>query len=260
MPPRVNLSVVSAHHAERSTRLPALRKLSIMEMASIAELRGWGSFAGLELLTQRALLSYGDVRDATGLHPAWIISDTTGFNAEARRIDGKPWTFRDGRRGKSMALVSGHRGWPIGASEIGNRPSVIMSEGQPDFCSSLFVGWAEGADVQFIAPVCMTGTSNAIDPQALPFFQGKHVRIAVHNDKALQGILAGRRWAEQLVRAGAAKVDKVNFRGLTLQDGNPMKDLADFATQIDLEDSPASCIYHAMPPAPSTEYSIHATA
>lgn len=225
------------------SRIPALRQLTVGEMAAIAQQRGWQSFAGLEILGQRGLIWFGLVYDDGVERPAWIITDSTRKNADARRIDGGLWTFKDGGQGKAKSLVSGARGWPIGAGEIGERPLVLLCEGQPDFCAGPFVAWFEGVTLEFVAFTCITGSGNAIDPAALPLFAGKHVRIAVHDDPKGQGMAAAERWARQLFEAGAGKVDWFDFRGLTGCDGKRVTDLADFAKLLDDEFPPSEHMF-----------------
>jgi hypothetical protein len=222
-------------------RIPDLRPLTIGEMAAVATLRGWHWFAGLELLTQRGLLWHGEVFDDKRTWPAWTITDNTRRNAQARRLDGLPWSGIGSAKAKS--LPSSDPSWPIGAAEVGNRPFVLLCEGQPDFCSSLLVAWFEGLPVDLVAPICMTGAGNSIHTDALPSFAGKHVRIAVHDDNA--GRKAGERWAGQLYRAGAARVDWFDFSGLTKRDGQPVKDLADFAAQLHPEKPSGVSIFDA---------------
>jgi hypothetical protein len=114
---------------------------------------------------------------------------------------------------------------------------VVLCEGQPDFCAALLVAWFEGLPVNLVAPLCVTGAGNSIHADALPHFAGKHIRLAVHDDDA--GRKAGERWAGQLYRAGAERVDSFDFAGLTKNDGQPVKDLADFATLLDHANPPA---------------------
>lgn len=209
-------------------RMPTLRTLTVGEMAAIADHRGWRSFAGLELLSRRELLWGADVFDDGREWPAWVIADGTRCNAQARRIDGKPWHGIGDKKAKS--LPGSDPSWPIGAESIGVRPFVVLCEGQPDFCAALLVAWFEGVAVEHVAPVCITGAGNAIHTDALHHFAGKHVRIAVHADEA--GRTAGKSWARQLYDAGAGAVDGFDFANLTKKDGVAVKDLADFASLI----------------------------
>ena len=212
--------------------LPALRPLTAKEMAGIQHLRGWHTFAGLELLTQRGLLHFARVWDDGADHPAWLVTDSTGRNAQARKLDGTAW-----KCGKAKTLPGREASWPIGAPEIGNRRNVALCEGQPDFAAALLVAWWEGVEV---APVCMTGAGNSIPADALPYFTGKRVRIAVHSDEA--GLGAGKRWARQLRSVGAV-VDGFDFSGLSRADGKPVEDLADYATLLDSETPATAAIF-----------------
>jgi hypothetical protein len=231
-------------------RLSGLRKLTVGEMAAIAHLRGWPMFAGLEFLSQRGLLWYGEVYDAGQYWPAWIITDSARRNAQARRLDGQPWQGIGGAKAKT--LPGAEASWPIGAPEIGDRPFIVLSEGGPDFLASLFVAWSEGMaipgfDLERVAPACICGTGHTIPNDALPYFAGKHVRIAIHDDKA--GHTAAKLWAEQLYHAGATSVDGFDFAGIERPDRQPVKDLADFAMTIepDPEKLPEVCALAELP-------------
>jgi hypothetical protein len=222
--------------AKGKPRIPALCPLNVTEMAAVANLRGWPSFAGLELLGQRALLWHGMVWDGGAEWPAWIITDSTRRNAQARRLDGELWRGIGNKKAKT--LPGSDPSWPIGATEIGNRPFVALCEGGPDFLAALLVAWFEGtpALIEAIAPICITGAGNSIHSDALPFFAGKRIRIAVHADNA--GREAGESWAQQLYGAGAAHVDGFDFTGIIKRDGQPVKDLGDYATLLDPENPP----------------------
>jgi hypothetical protein len=212
--------------------IPPLRPLNCTEMTTIAHLRGWSAFAGLQMLTDRGLLWYGDVPDDGRTWPAWVITDASHRNAQARRLDGGLWHGIGDAKAKTLPGCD--PSWSIGCPEIGDHALVLLCEGQPDFCAALLVAWWEGVSV---APVCMTGAGNSIHADALPHFAGTHIRIAVHADEA--GRKAGERWATQLYSAGAERVDSFNFAGLAKADGQPVKDLADFATLLDPENPPA---------------------
>lgn len=224
-------------------RLPVLRPLNVEEMATVAAVRGWHSFGGLELLTQRGLLWHGNVFDDDREWPAWIITDSTRRNAQARRLDGKLWHGIHDKKAKT--LPGSDPSWPIGAAEIGERPFVALCEGQPDFCAALFVAWWEGLEIAKVAPVCLTGAGNSIHTDAFPYFAGKVVRITVHDDP--EGRDAARRWADQLYRAGATHVDGFDFAGILTRDGQLVQDLADFATLLDPDESVSVRVFDDLP-------------
>jgi hypothetical protein len=94
-----------------------------------------------------------DVADGGTIHRAWVILDSARRHAQARRLDGRPWSGIGGAKAKS--LPGSVAAWPIGASETGDRPLVVLCESQPNFAAILLVAWWEGADVDDIALVCM---------------------------------------------------------------------------------------------------------
>jgi len=80
-----------------------------------------------------------------------------------------------------------------------------------------------GLDVNKLAFVCMTGTGNPLHAEDLPFFAGKPVVIAVHNDADHgAGAKAAIRWAGQLKKAGAGPITAFNFAA------HACKDLSDY--------------------------------
>jgi hypothetical protein len=90
-----------------------------------------------------------------------------------------------------------------------------------------------GFSLDQVAPVCLTGAGNNIHADALHYFEGKHIRIAIHADEP--GWAAAQRWADQLYRAGAKCVQGIAFDRLTRPDGKPVKDLADYAMLLSLD-------------------------
>lgn len=224
---------IPAYQKKGSPRLPALRPLTAKEMAAIALARRWPSEAGLELLTRRRLLWYGEVWDAGRNWPAWIVTDSNRRNAQARRLDGLPWSC-----GKAKTIPGSTASWPVGAADIGDRPIVVLVEGGPDLLAIFsVVCWERnGGSVGDIAPVCLTGAGQTIARDALDYFRGKRVRIAVHDDDI--GRAGGCRWASQLRNAGAGVVDGFGFDGLEREDGQPVNDLADFATLLNPDNPP----------------------
>jgi hypothetical protein len=214
--------------------VPQLRRLTLRETIDLATLRCWAHFAGLETLSRRGLLHYGEVRDDRVGFPSWIITDSSRCNIQARRLDGKPWDGIGGAKAKT--LFGSQAAWPIGAADIGDRPIVVLTEGGPDFCCVLLVAWFEGLPADAVAPVTMTGAGNAIPADALLLFRGKRVRIIEHRDAP--GIEAGELWSKQLWGAGAVQVDGFRFEEVKMRCNSHVKDLADFAQLLDPESPP----------------------
>lgn len=210
-------------------RLPDLRPLNVEEMARIAAHRRWPFFAGLELLTRRGLLWHGRVWDAGAEHPAWIVTDSTRRNAQARRLDALPWQC-----GKAKTLPGSMAGRPVGLDESRPFPHIMLCEGGPDFLAALLVAWW-GGYADSVAPVAILGAGLDIPDDALPCLVGKEITICQHADTAhTKGQDAAQRWAGQLREAGAASVRFADFAQSRMADGTPCKDLADFATTLTL--------------------------
>lgn len=215
--------------APSKPRLPQLRPLNVTEMARLAEHRKWPLFAGLELLTRRGLLWHGRVWDGGVEHDAWIITDSDRLNAQARRVDGKPWQC-----GKAKTLPGSNAFRPVGLAEARDYTHIILCEGGPDFLAALLVAWWGGCAAE-VAPVGMLGAGLDIPADALGHFEGKAVSIAMHADTGhSKGQNAAQRWADQLREAGAEWVGFLDFRHTMLASGTPCKDLADFATTLQL--------------------------
>jgi len=216
-------------------RIDGMRKLTASEMAMITGQRAWKYTHGLEFLSDRGLLWHGDVfdydtpqRKSGRQWQAWVITDSSRRNAQARRLDGGLWMGIGGKKAKS--LPGADPSWPIGVPETSDRPLIVMTEGQPDFCAALMLATYEGLNVDNVAPICICGAGNHIHPEALPYLYGKRVRILVHDDD--DGRAAGERWAQQLGAAGVGHVDGYSFAGLRKLDGDAVKDLADYATTL----------------------------
>jgi len=225
--------------AATKPRLPPLRPLNVTEMARIAEIRRWPTFAGLELLTQRGLLWFGRVWDGGAEHDAWIVTDSTRLNAQARRLDGRPWQGIGGAKAKT--LQGSQASWPVGLPESIPYPHIMLVEGGPDFLAALLSAWW-GGHAGAIAPVMISGTGHTIPAAALPYFAGKPVTICTHADAdPAKGQAASQRWADQLREAGAASVQFAAFARTRTEDGtpSPCKDLADYAATLHMPEPDA---------------------
>ncbi len=200
--------------------LPAMSAPSADDLRAIARVRGWPSPDGLEILAERGLLFVASVYDDRQSWPAWIVTDSTRRNAQARRMDGNAWS---GIRAKAKSLLGTTAARCIGASVIGERAEVWLTEGTPDFCAAPIVAKRAGLDLDSIAFVCVTGAGNSLNADDLPYFIGKRVVIAMHNDTDHgKGSEAAHRWASQLYQVGVREVVRFDFTK------HSCKDLSDY--------------------------------
>ena len=208
--------------------LPAMSAPSADDLQTIARVRGWPTPSGMEVLAERGLLFTASVYDDGTNWPAWLVTDATRRNAQARKMDGAKWSGI-GCKAKSLPGSSAAR--CIGAAVIGDRPEVWVTEGQPDFAAAPIVARRAGLDLDDIAFVCVTGAGNSLHADDLPYFIGKRVTVAMHADGA--GAEAANRWAEQLYRSGALEVIGFDFAGVG-------KDLSDYLAATVTPDAPPS--------------------
>jgi hypothetical protein len=177
--------------------LPQMDKGSISELAQLQQLRGFQYFAGLQILLDRGQLAFANLKDGAEQVRCWIITDSSRRNAQARRLDGKPWTLPG--EPKAKTLRGSQAAWPIGASCISGADTILFCEGAPDLLAAATYATFE---LQGLWAVCaMSGAGLRIPEDALSLFEGKTVFLFVHNDAA--GIEAARRWYKQLSDAGA---------------------------------------------------------
>ncbi len=112
-----------------------MRRGTITELSALADLRKIPSIAGLELATSAGQLWFADVFDDGFEWPSWIITDGSRRNAQARRIDGKPWSGIGNKKAKTIAGCEAR--WPVGAPEVGTKDFALV-EGGPDFLAASF--------------------------------------------------------------------------------------------------------------------------
>lgn len=207
--------------AKPKPAFPRFHRGTPADFEHLAKLRGIGR-EGLEFADERGLLWFATLK---GL-PAWIITDAERVNAQARRMDGKPWEHIGA---KAWTARGSWASWPIGIKEALPFPSVALVEGGPDLLAAHYLTlWEQAShhakrDVQCV-PVAMLGASLRIHEDALPLFAGKRVRIFGHDDPA--GREAVDRWARELATVGA-DVSAFAFEGLAQVDGKPVGDLND---------------------------------
>ena len=189
---------------------PEFKPLKPAGIAAIAELRHilpdavdlahrWGFARGAEIEGQRCFI----------LHE--------GTFAQARRLDGQPFTRSDGTKIKAKNLP-GSEGAFIGQRWLGDTQHVLLVEGAVALVESLaafaLVNMAESWSI-----LAATSASSrfARDPELLTRLAGRHVRIIPDADEA--GMNAAASWLADLETAGA-RAD-----ALALPDG--FKDLGD---------------------------------
>jgi len=188
-----------------------------VETRAIADLRNLGPEA-VGILADRGLLWCVDSAEGR----AWVVTDGSRRNAQARRMDGKPWA-RIGA--KAWTLPGSEAGWPVGLREAFPFLAIALVEGGPDMLAAVHLAWCAGVENE-VAPVAMLGAANRIPDEALTLFSGKRVRIFGHADEP--GQAAAARWAGQLVGLGC-DVDGYSFTGLLQSSGPEVDDVNDFA-------------------------------
>lgn len=205
---------------QKRSSWPDFEVPSSHEINQIAKIRKI-SPEGVSIAADRGLLFTVSDRG----HRAYVVTDSTRLNARIRRIDGGLWYNNK----KSMPPTGGgqENSWPLGILEVGNRKYIALVEGETDLLALLHLAWCEGID-DLLAPVAMLGAGEAILSEALPLFSGKRVRLFQDNDRNRTGEMAVERWGNQLHGVGA-DVDAFEFSGLIRSDGQPVKDLNDFA-------------------------------
>ena len=187
------------------------------EIETIAQLRGL-SPQGVSLAAERGLLFCADSEEGRD----WIVTDSKRISTQARRLDGQLW---ERINAKAWTLPGSVGSWPVGIREAEGFPSIALVEGSADLLAAMHLIWVAQQEKR-IAPVAMFGASMHIAKSAIPHFKGKRIRIFADADE--EGLKAEGHWWHQLESAGA-KVDGYSFAGFLCSDGNPVKDLNDFA-------------------------------
>jgi len=203
------------------------------DLITLAELRDWPSFAGLEIARMRGLLRVADVPHRGEVHRAWILTDESRRSAQARRLDGKPWPGAGGEF-KSKSLRADAEA-PPGLADVleADRRAVLIAEGEPDALAALLLAWAN-EDADRFGVLCMPGASRPFTPAVLEKLKGRRCRVLRQADEP--GHRCALAWAESLHAAGVP-VDLANLDGRTRADGQPAKDLADLCRRpLELEE------------------------
>ena len=202
------------------------------ELATVARLRRV-SVESVALMQRRGVLRFGTVCSA----PCWIITDASGWAAEARRMDGR--IFPAGHLGeRKVHTVAGFKkSWPVGLmlrdSLHESFSNILWCEGSGDIVAGYHLTHAAGEQDTTWLPVAMLGASTRIRSEVLPFLKGKRIRIVPHVDDS--GDKGAKRWAQQLSGIGC-DVSVFTLEGLRKSDGSNVKDLND-CTEIHPDDA-----------------------
>ena len=217
VPPTARPHHTKNHETKHKLKFSDSRLGTTEDFKQLASLRNISPEA-LTLASQRGLLLFATIKDS----PSWIVTDSVRLNAQARRMDGGPWTFLPDNP-KAYTLPGASALWPIGIREAQDFPNVALVEGGPDLLAAFHFMLCESKESN-CAPVAMLGAKLRIHADALPLFTGKRVRIFGHDDEA--GRAAVECWAAQLKPIGA-DVDAFTFAGLRQVNESAVKDLND---------------------------------
>jgi hypothetical protein len=170
----------------------------------------------VDICVERGLVGFGEWKGKQ----AWLVTDQTKRNAQARRLDGKPWNEIEA---KAWTLPKSEAAWPIGLEESLPYPIVLLVEGGPDLLAAAHFIYCENRESE-AAPVAILGAGHRLKQEALIALAGKTIRIFSNADKS--GYSSTKRWADKL-RSVDAKVDAVSCEGLRKTDESPVGDLND---------------------------------
>jgi hypothetical protein len=125
---------------------------------------------------------------------SWVVVSSCGRNAQARRLDGKPFDL-GGRELKAKTLPGSLAQIPVGMYFDTRFPSVVVVEGGPDVLAAYAAIHRLGL-LDKVSVCGMLGAGMRIPQGALASMAGRRVRILQHNDSA--GYKAADDWAKQL--------------------------------------------------------------
>lgn len=210
------------HYKTRAElELPTLYAPTDDEITQIAGLREL-SYEAVEQAAFSGLLWTCEFKDK----PAWVITDRTRCNAQARRMDGQMWSI-GGNEAKAWTIKGSLASWPVGIAEAYEAGGlIVMCEGGPDLLAAnqlLIDNQINGQPIAFL------GAAMKLHPGAKMFFRNRKVVLVPHNDAAgltaTYGVL-GRNgeWQAGWVDALADVDCKLSVRELPF----PVKDLNDY--------------------------------
>jgi hypothetical protein len=203
--------------ARRREAWPAFEVPTQTEIETIAALRGL-SPEGVTLAAERGLLFCADSWEGR----AWVVTDSRRVNAQARKLDGKPWEAIGGK--KAWTLPGSVATWSVGIRESEDFPSIALVEGSADLMAAMHLIWVAGQEKR-IAPVAMFGASMWTTKAALPTFRASACAFSrmltrrASRPKAAGGTSSnrpGRRWTVIRSRASflsAMSSSECSFNG-----------------------------------------------
>lgn len=229
---------------------PKMRLLRPDEKRQLAAIRGL-SLRALDAAERDQRLGFALWPPHHDSRPSWIITDPERWTGQYRPLDGSCYRGKDGNDFKSYSTKNTR--WPVGASQTGDRDSIVLVEGGADMLAAYQLldelGW-----LSEVAIWCLFGSSNNICPEALNIAAGRRVRIIADADESQEKVLkrkgkpdfhyftrpgwdAAAKWTFQLLTAGAAEVSTYDLTGILPEGGKDLNDLVAAGTaDIDLAD------------------------
>ncbi len=196
--------------AAKRLQWPSLRRGTRSELEAVARLRGL-SFAACDLACKAGWLKFGEMGGAA----AWFIASGCGRIAQARRLDGRPWSSNGA---KAWTLPGSCGRVPIGLESLREdaRCTAIM-EGGPDLLACLHFACRE--DRGEVGMLAFLGANMTTPAPVLQALQGRAVRIFAHADEA--GRRAAAVWAVELEAVGCT-ADAFDFGAFGVKDFNDL--------------------------------------
>jgi len=221
------------------SNLPPLAVPGDDVVANIRKIRELPSDIGVREAIDRKILWYAqsplypDIRT-----PIWVMTDTFRVNAQARRLDGKNWSFAN--KPKSVVLTPPNGkdiNWPIGCGSLEDENLVILVEGEGDLLAAIELAFmVTSKNAKNIGFCFLTGTSRSISERAVNRLKGRRVRIVPHADTDLnRGAKAGEKWLNQLKTAGI-NAEIFSIIGLLDKTGLQFKDLGEICSKLSSND------------------------
>lgn len=201
---------------------PQLRQGSVDDIRKLNQLRKIG-YDGIQLAIERGHLYFFNCHKTH--KRIWCVSDFSRYVRQDRMLDGSHILLKRGELSKNRTL--GAASWPVGVNDIGDKTTVLLVEGMPDFVAAHQLICSENRQ-QNACVVGLLGRSMAIPNMVIGHFKGKRIRIFPHADGVGgAGIEAANNWWQQL-RPVASKVDMIDYEEMQTMDGRKVKDVNDF--------------------------------